>query len=291
MGRGKNNMKKNAIVEIDSIEQFQEIISAHEPVLVDYYATWCGPCKALAPNIERVAAAHPGALRVLKVDIDAVPELAQRSRVREVPTLHFYRDGRKVGALSGFRTAAALTAELTRYGLISAEAEVSRPELRPLPVLAKSAPSRSWVSRLFGKPGANGATEIPATESPIPATTFRFLETEGQLTAVIDASMTRTTALFLHDPWCPIGARAFREMEQMGTEVATIDVSKQRQLSAEVERRTGVRHASPQVIVLRDAIATWNASHGGVTARNVRAALLAPQAKSSTALNQEDEGR
>ena len=157
MGRGKNNMKKNAIVEIDSIEQFQEIISAHEPVLVDYYATWCGPCKALAPNIERVAAAHPGALRVLKVDIDAVPELAQRSRVREVPTLHFYRDGRKVGALSGFRTAAALTAELTRYGLISAEAEVSRPELRPIRF------SRSLLPRDHG---CHGFSESPAPTEP-----------------------------------------------------------------------------------------------------------------------------
>ena len=112
-------MAKKSIVEVNSIEEFQRITGTGEPVLVDYYAHWCGPCRALAPNIERVAAAHAGKLRVVKVNIDAQPALAERAKVGEIPALHFYRDGHKVGVLTGFRTDAALTKELTRYGLIA----------------------------------------------------------------------------------------------------------------------------------------------------------------------------
>ena len=107
------------ISEVNSVEEFQEVIRTGGSVLVDYYADWCGPCRALAPNLERIASANAGALRVVKVNIDATPELAERAKVREIPALHFYRDGHKVGVLTGFRTDAALTKELTRYGLIA----------------------------------------------------------------------------------------------------------------------------------------------------------------------------
>jgi len=279
-------MKKNIVVEVDSIEGFQEIIRAHEQVLVDYYADWCGPCKALAPNLERVATANAGRLRVLKVNIDAVPELAERARVREVPALHFYRAGRKVAVLSGFRTAEALTGELTRYGLISERPAAPKDPAR----LDESAavPAKSWLARLLRKSSGSAGAEGEPSER---ASSFRFLESETELAAVIDSSFHTTVALFLHDPWCPISARAFRQMEQLGSELPTIDVSRQRLLSAEVERRTGVRHQSPQVVVLRDAIATWDASHGGVTAAKVRAALDGPALSAAGAVTGEDAGR
>lgn len=279
-------MKKSTVVEVDSIEGFQEIIRTPEPVLVDYYADWCGPCKALAPNIERVAAANAGRLRVLKVNIDAVPELARRARVREVPALHFYRDGRKVAVLSGFRTAEALTGELTRYGLISETP--ATPEEPGREDQSGAVPAKSWWAQLLRKSAGRQGAEDAA---PARASSFRFLESEGELAAVIDSSFHANAAIFLHDPWCPISARAFRQMEHLGSELPTIDVSRQRLLSAEVERRTGVRHQSPQVIVLRDAIATWDASHGGVTAANVRAALCGPALSAAGAVTGEDAGR
>ncbi len=279
-------MKKSTAVEVDSIEGFEEIIKAHEAVLVDYYADWCGPCKALAPNVDRVAAANAGQLRVLKVNIDAVPELAQSACVREVPALHFYRDGRKVAVLSGFRTAEALTGELTRYGLISETA--TTPEEPARKDESGAVPAKSWLARFLRKSAGSQQAEdaAPARVSP-----FRFLESEAELATVIDSSFHANAAIFLHDPWCPISARAFRQMEHLGSELPTIDVSRQRRLSKEVERRTGVRHQSPQVIVLRDAIATWDASHGGVTAANVRVALGGPALSAAGAATGDDNDR
>lgn len=280
-------MAKRAVLEVNSVEEFRDVVSAGQPVLVDYFADWCGPCRALAPVVERIASAHSGSLRVIKVNIDALPELAERARIREVPALHFYRDGQKVAVLNGFRTDEVLRRELTRYGLIPAAPEVAgQPSTEPAPVA--SPPERaSWAGRLFAKLGGAGsrspgsqrsapAAEAQATAAPLGATAFRFIESEEDLNEVIDGSRRRPTALFLHDPWCPISARAYRQMEQLGGELPAIDVSRQRHLSAVVERRTGVRHQSPQVIVLRDAVATWEASHGRVSAAAVRIALGEP---------------
>ncbi len=75
-------MAKRAYIEVDSVEGFRDIVSAGQPVLVDYYTDWCGPCRALAPVVERIAAAHAGSLRVVKVNIEAAPELAERAKVR-----------------------------------------------------------------------------------------------------------------------------------------------------------------------------------------------------------------
>ena len=75
--------------------------------------------------------------------------------------------------------------------------------------------------------------------------------------------------LFLHDPGCPISLRAYWEVAQVGDEVALIDVRAAPALAGEVERRTGVRHESPQAIALRDGRPVWTASHGGVTARAI----------------------
>jgi len=278
---------KRAVLEVDSVEEFRGIVSAGQPVLVDYFADWCGPCRALAPVVERIAASHSGNLRVIKVNIDALPELAERARVREVPALHFYRGGQKVAVLNGFRTDEVLRRELARYGLIpGVPAAAGQPS--PEPAQETSPGERaSWASRLFAKLGGGTTTdsdthpaavaaEAGAAAAERRATSVRFIESEEDLNEVIDGSRRQPTALFLHDPWCPISARAFRQMEQLGGELPAIDVSRQRHLNAVVERRTGARHQSPQVIVLRDAVATWEASHGRVTAAAVRAALGEP---------------
>lgn len=258
-------------VDVGSVAEFQEIIGTGEPILVEFHAGWCGPCQALSPNVERVAAAHVGRLRVLKVNIESAPELAERSEVREIPALHFYRDGRKVAALTGFRTEEALTRELSRYGLIAQTAAAAKPAGAPV-----AGQGTSWAARLIGSMASLGRREAGPARTASDSTSFRFIESEEELAAVIDGSFHRSTAIFLHDPWCPVSARAFREMEQLGIELPAIDVSRSRHLNSAVERRTGVRHASPQVVVLRDAAVVWDGSHRRITAAAVRSALGEP---------------
>ena len=81
--------------------------------------------------------------------------------------------------------------------------------------------------------------------------------------------------LFLHDPRCGISLRAHREVATVGGQVALLDVRAHPALAGEVERRTGVRHESPQAILLADGRAIWSAAHADVTARAIRAAVAA----------------
>jgi thioredoxin 1 len=78
----------------------QQVLRSEVPVLVDFYASWCGPCKALAPTLEQLAAETPRA-RVVKVDIDDSPELAERYGVTSVPNLVVFKDGRVVTRQTG----------------------------------------------------------------------------------------------------------------------------------------------------------------------------------------------
>ncbi len=80
-----------------------DVLQSDKPVLVDFWAEWCGPCKSIAPILEDVANARQDSLRVVKVNIDESPELARRFGVRSIPTLILFQGGQpqaqKVGAL------------------------------------------------------------------------------------------------------------------------------------------------------------------------------------------------
>ena len=83
-------------------EQFQiKVLGASEPVMVDFFATWCGPCKMLAPVLEEVASEVAGKASVYKVDIDREIELAQAFNVQSVPTLIVFKDGQPVQQMVG----------------------------------------------------------------------------------------------------------------------------------------------------------------------------------------------
>ena len=106
-----------------------------------------------------------------------------------------------------------------------------------------------------------------------PTTATRFVPVPDVATLEGWLSRAGVVLLFLHDPNCPISVRAYFEVASLGDEVALLDVRAVPALAGEVERRTGVRHESPQIIVLRDGRPTWSASHYGVTARAVAAAV------------------
>jgi thioredoxin 1 len=84
------------IIELTDANFDTEVLQSSEPVLVDFSATWCGPCKVLAPIVEKIAEENAGKYRVGKLDIDDAPGITQRYGIRGVPTVMVFKAGQKV---------------------------------------------------------------------------------------------------------------------------------------------------------------------------------------------------
>ena len=86
----------------------QDVLKAERPVLVDFWAAWCGPCRLVAPEMEKLAEKYAGAVDVVKVNIDENPQISYAFQIMSIPTIAFFRPGQQPMGVVGFRPAEAL---------------------------------------------------------------------------------------------------------------------------------------------------------------------------------------
>ena len=107
---------------------FEEVVLKNDkPVVVDFWAAWCGPCKLVLPEMEKLAAKYEGAIDIVKVDVDANPGLSRSFNIMSIPTIAFFAPGKQPMGVVGFRPAEQLEDQfgLKQYPVITAAAETT----------------------------------------------------------------------------------------------------------------------------------------------------------------------
>ena len=106
-GRCKNTISATATpLEVSTTADFDRLVAQSSiPIVVDYWAPWCGPCRMVAPELAKVAARSGGKFLVVKVNTDAMPDLGERYRIRSIPTMAVFSGGREVTRTTGARPA------------------------------------------------------------------------------------------------------------------------------------------------------------------------------------------
>ena len=92
----------------------QEVLKSDLPVLVDFFAVWCGPCQMMAPVIEEIAKEQEGKIKVGKIIADENPQTAEKYSIMSIPTLILFKDGQVVKTLQGFRTKEDIIREISK---------------------------------------------------------------------------------------------------------------------------------------------------------------------------------
>ncbi len=101
--------------EINSTTDFDQVMSQGRPVLLDFYADWCGPCQALLPVVDELAEKHKDDFTIAKVNVDKNPELSGLFKVRSIPALFFLKDGEVKEKLIGVQSKASLDQKIHSY--------------------------------------------------------------------------------------------------------------------------------------------------------------------------------
>ena len=97
-----------AVITLKDSNFEQEVLASETPVLVDFWAPWCGPCRMLSPTVDTIAQEQAGRIKVGKVNIVEQPELAERFQVMSIPTLMVFKDGRLVDSTIGVQSKPAI---------------------------------------------------------------------------------------------------------------------------------------------------------------------------------------
>ena len=96
-------------------ENFNEVINSDQPVLVDFWAEWCGPCKALAPKLDEIAKEYGEKVRVVKLNVDENQKTSAEFGIRGIPTLIVFKDGQNVEQISGNHPKENITALIDKH--------------------------------------------------------------------------------------------------------------------------------------------------------------------------------
>ena len=102
-------------IEVNDTNFSQQVLGSDKPVLVDFWAEWCGPCKMIAPTVEQLAGEYAGKLNVAKLDVDANPQTAMQFGVHSIPTLLIFKDGRVVDEIVGAVPKRSLVEKITPH--------------------------------------------------------------------------------------------------------------------------------------------------------------------------------
>ncbi len=117
----------NNVTELNPSSFEAEVLRADLPVVVDFYADWCGPCKMLAPFLDQLAAEYQGRIKFVKVNVDVAVDLAARYEVTGVPTLAVFRNGELVDTVVGLLPPKALKSRLERGAFGTAQPAIVAP--------------------------------------------------------------------------------------------------------------------------------------------------------------------
>jgi thioredoxin 1 len=108
-------MASNDVVVLEDGNFEQEVLKSDTPVLVDFWAVWCGPCKAIAPTVDEIAREYKGKVKVAKLDVDHAAQTAQRFGIRSIPTLLVFKGGRVVDTIVGSVPKSKLVDALSKH--------------------------------------------------------------------------------------------------------------------------------------------------------------------------------